>query len=115
MAKKTRACHLLAVKLINAKTKDGFVSREALIKVLLRSRYASTAEGKLSGYVNDIRVYEGGELEMMQAPHSRLFQSYRLVNVNDFDPKTGFNTKLDAAVEEDVETAEDQVAEQQAA
>lgn len=107
--KRIRACHLLAAKLAATKNKDGFVPRKTLVNVLLRSRYASTAESKISGYMNDIRLYEDGLLEMKQAEHSRLFQAYRLVNREDFDPKSGFNLKRMQELESDVSEAEEQI------
>ena len=98
MSNRERACNLLAAEMKKAVEKGGtgFVTRERLIKLLLKSRYSETAVSHLSGYVNDIRVYLRGELEVQQEPHSRYVRAWKLKNAKDFDSK-GFNLKLEKA------------------
>jgi hypothetical protein len=71
MPRRTRPHHLLVQKFRSANTPDGFVRREDLIDSLSNSRHASTARGKVSGYVNDIRIYDNGMLEGRKAAGSR--------------------------------------------
>jgi hypothetical protein len=93
MSCRIRAHHLLATMLASTDSQAGYVPREDLIERLLKSQYASTAESKLSGYMSDIRTYGNGVLESIK--EGNLITHYRLVNRQDFDPKTGINRTID--------------------
>lgn len=96
MASRIRACHIIAAELRKAAMKGGtgFVSRDKLIKRLLNSPYRDTAKKIFSGYMNDIRVYLQGELEIQTVEHSRFIKAYKLVNFEDFDEQ-GRNITLE--------------------
>lgn len=96
MTNRIRACNILVTRALkNAE----FVSREDLEAIIADSVYSTTVN-KTMGYINDIKVYHGGNLEYKK--NSKTITHVRLKNAHEFNKqgqKMSAEEKLAQAIE----------------